>query len=254
MSPRHFRTVPALILALLAAGPSANATETDQYYALGRDIRDSTAAMNWKMNREIALALHFVNRRDPEGRLGCRDVARKIFERLRLLGWQKIELWADLSRHVEQVPGEDEDFSDWLHHKSIYRYSAWWDWGMSVLSITRTMNLAGDHVGADKLSHYSKQGFVYYERYLDDLEAGMSREDAVEEMIRWGIQTENSNLGLMTSEVFSFGDLEANYQGFRFYQGLCEGDSPSIRRTANGWERTRPFDWREYVSPLWDEV
>ncbi|MDX1385652.1 MAG: hypothetical protein R3190_18515, partial [Thermoanaerobaculia bacterium] len=49
------------------------------------------------------------------------------------------------------------------------------------------------------------------------------------------------------------GDLEANYQGLLFYIGLCEGDDPIVEVRDGRWQRRRPFDFRDHVTPEWDE-
>jgi hypothetical protein len=82
---------------------------------------------------------------------------------------------------------------------------------------------------------------------------GLTHEEAEQRAIRRGILLERSILGTGTSGVFSPADLEANYQGMRFFIDLCANPSPALRKTDIGWELARPFDFRRHVGPEWDE-
>jgi hypothetical protein len=94
---------------------------------------------------------------------------------------------------------------------------------------------------------------MYYKWYRKYRKSGLSVEDAERRVIRRGIWWERTILGSVSSGVFSIGDLEANYQGLRFLAGMCEGDSPALQRTEAGWRYVGAFDFRDYVSPAWDE-
>src|SRR5690606_27890132 len=71
----------------------------------------------------------------------------------------------------------------------------------------------------------------------------------------FGIKTEKTYLGLWLV-TFSYGDLEANYQGLLFYKDLCEGSKPFfIKNNFGEWERSaREFNWLEYISGDFDET
>ena len=58
---------------------------------------------------------------------------------------------------------------------------------------------------------------------------------------------------MAASGVLSLSDLEANYQGLRFFKGLCDGEEPQLAMTDDGWRLAAPFDFRDYVTPEWDE-
>ena len=57
----------------------------------------------------------------------------------------------------------------------------------------------------------------------------------------------------MATGVLSYGDLEANFQGFLFGLHMCEGKDPFLKYSSDGWQFSRPFDIRSYVNPNWDE-
>ncbi|HEY0096427.1 MAG TPA: hypothetical protein VGB96_19015, partial [Archangium sp.] len=240
-------------LALWAAVTgSAQATETDQYFAIDKPPRDSLGVLNEKVNREILGALDLVNRRANGDPYSCQDVAHRVYQRFRISGLHKIELWAENSPRIDRVPSKQEH-ARFQRHSSVYRNERLWDWGLSF-GVKATFTVAGVHMGADKLSHFFQSGWKYHQRFRELTAEGVPEQEALEQLVRYGVQTESGTLGLATTGVFSFGDLEANYQGFLFYRSLCQDEDPRLRKTAEGWRLTRPFDWREYVSPQFDET
>ena len=244
---------PGLLAVWVAASTGlAHATETDQYFAIDKGPRDSLSVLNEKVNRDILGALELVNRRGSWEQSSCEDVAQRIYQRFRISGLHKIELWAENTPRVERVPTQ-EDYEYFRENDSVYRNERLWDWGL-FFGVKATFNVAGVHMGADKLSHFFQTGWKYHKRFREELKQGVSEREALERMIRYGVRTESINLGLATTGVFSFGDLEANYQGFLFYRSLCRDENPRIQKTAEGWRLNLPFDWREYVSPRFDET
>ncbi|PTL83644.1 hypothetical protein [Vitiosangium sp. GDMCC 1.1324] len=228
----------------------AHATETDQYFAIDKPPRDSLDVLNEKVNRDILGALELVNRGDWE-HTSCEDVSHRIYQRFRIAGLHKIELWAENTPRIDRTPHKKE-YSEYIKKSSIYRNTRLWDWGLTF-GVKATFNIAGVHMGADKLSHFFQTGWKYIEHFRAYVREGLPEREALERMIRYGVGTEYGPLGLAATGVFSFGDLEANYQGFRFYRSLCQEKNPRILKTAEGWRLLRLFDWREYVSPRFDE-
>lgn len=246
------RTWLALLAPWLAVAGTARATETDQYFAIGKRPRDSLGVLNEKVNRELLGALELVNRRASREQYSCEDVAHRVYQRFRISGLHKIELWAVHSPRIDRVPSE-QDHARFVKERSVYRNERLWDWGLSF-GVKATFNVAGVHMGADKLSHFFQSGWKYHQRFLALMEAGVPEREALEQLVHYGAGTERGSLGLVTTGVFSFGDLEANYQGFLFYRSLCQNEHPRLRKTPEGWRLTRPFDWREHVSPEFDET
>ncbi|WPB75121.1 hypothetical protein KYC5002_39765 [Archangium violaceum] len=240
-------------LGLWAAFPgSARATETDQYFAIDKPPRDSLEVLNEKVNRDILGAVALVNRRASWDQYSCQDVAHRVYQRFRISGLHKIELWAENSPRIDRVPTQ-KDHRRFAAQSSIYRNSRLWDWGLSF-GVKATFTVAGVHMGADKLSHFFQTGWKYHQRFRELMKQGVPEREALERIIRYGVETESGTLGSVTTGVFSFGDLEANYQGFLFYRSLCREEDPRLLKTPQGWRLTRPFDWRDYVSPQFDET
>jgi hypothetical protein len=249
-SARHSRVWLGTLAVWVSFTGTAHATETDQYFAIDKPLRDSLGVLNEKINRDILGALELVNRGDWE-HTSCEDVSQRVYQRFRIAGLHKIELWAENTPRIDRSPHHAE-YPGFLRESSLYRNSRFWDWGLTF-GVRPTFNVDGVHMGADKLSHFFQTGWKYHKRFRAFLAAGVPENEALERVVRYGVGTEYGSLGLAATGVFSFGDLEANYQGFRFYRGLCEGEHPRLVKTAGGWRLQRPFDWREYVSPRLDE-
>jgi hypothetical protein len=119
-------------------------------------------------------------------------------------------------------------------------------------------------IGSDKFGHFLSTGYEELEAYLevrDKAKAAGISDKMVEKQALFaalfrGVITEGTALGGWSSRVFAYGDLSANFAGFRFFRAIVEGKSPYVTRD----ERTgkyalgpRAFTWRDLVEPTWDE-
>jgi hypothetical protein len=237
--------------ALAVASDSVPALETDQYYAWGHEMADSTAAVNAKTNDEIRSALEEVNRRGDAARMTCHQVLRRIVPRFRQLIYHEIEVWALHSPLVDRIPADADAESD-FRKRYLYHAHGPFDWG-TLIPPSPTIEINGVRVGTDKLAHFFSEGWWYYRDYRRARRAGRSPAEAEAKALRRGVLPERTVLGLMASGVFSVADLEANYQGMRFYGELCDAEDPQLAREAGEWRLRRPVDFANYVTPEWDE-
>jgi hypothetical protein len=137
--------------------------------------------------------------------------------------------------------------------ESIYRNTSRFYLRFSGLS--QTVQTNGIYFGIDKLSHFGSTGRRYLKHYLEKLEKGYTKEEAVRSAIRFGLSNEAGILGLWPSGVFSYGDMEANFQGFQFYLSLClEAEKPLLEIVDGKWKLVSTPDIRKYVNPYWDET
>ena len=109
-----------------------------------------------------------------------------------------------------------------------------------------TVQLAGVRMGTDKVHHFLSVGYYYWQRSDDGADP--------ERAIRYGTRTEYLYWGLLTSQVFSFADLESNWRGYVFYSRLLEPGSEVQVGDDGCMELAHPFDWGIYVTDGWDEV
>lgn len=106
------------------------------------------------------------------------------------------------------------------------------------------------YIGTDKLGHFLDTGYRYYEIYSSE---GNSLSDAID----WGKSTEIGQYGYAVSGIYSYADLAANYEGWRFWVSFIDPDLVGIEPYATCeqgvWQKVRSFDIWEYLSPAWDE-
>jgi hypothetical protein len=231
---------------LLAANPS-RAMETDQYYAWGKPIADSTEYLNaWvKLNVQSAL-----DESGEEATSSCDDMADVVQHRLQQSIYHTIEMWAITSPLVDRIPMTMEEDRDYRAHyllaKTVFLDTARW------LKPSPTIQVDEVRLGTDKLAHFMSAGWWYYrwwKKHADEY----SPEQLQRKMIRFGIKLELRVQGNWVTGVFSPADLEANYQGFLFYHQLCHGDKPLLYQQDRRWHFSDAFDFRNYVNPDWDE-
>jgi hypothetical protein len=252
MARPRTRLVPALVAALtLTWAPPAGALETDQYYTWGRPLADVTDLLNAKVNVELKAGLTEINARGSWRRIDCVKAAKRMTKRFRLFIIHPFEMWAINSPLVARIPADSEED---LRYREEFLYSGYakLDFG-SWIPPTPTVKVNDVRVGTDKLTHFFSEGYWYFRWYLRARKDGLSMEEAMQQAIERGVPWEEMILGLDASGVFSPADLEANYAGMRFMVEMCEGDEPRLRKGDEGWELTRPFDFREFVVPEWDE-
>jgi hypothetical protein len=244
------RLLSLSILAALLTGPAA-ALETDQYFAWGQPLEDGTAPLNARVNLEISRLLDEINGRRHWPALSCHDVVVEIKGRFRLFIFHDLELWASNSELIDRVPKDHEGEVRYVK-ESVYRNLTAIDLG-SWVPPGPTISINEVRFGTDKLAHFFAEGWWYYRFYRKARNNGKDHDLAIATAINRGILSEKTILGKASSGVFSPADLEANYQGLLFLVGLCEGGKPALERSMDGWRMTAPFDFRDYVTPEWDE-
>jgi hypothetical protein len=238
------------VAAALASATTVRALETDQYWAWGLPLPDAAAAVDAKVNSDIAEVLEEVNARGAS--CSCRSVQKKLRRKFSYLIFLKPELWTTNTSLVSKLPGSREDE---LRFRKEYVYAK----HSSRLDVIRwlppspTIEVGGVRIGTDKLSHFFSEGAWLHTWYRGFLKKGVAPEEALRRAVLRGVLTERTILGGTSSGVLSLADLEANAQGLVFWNGLCGGADPALLRTASGWRLERRFDLRAVVSPEWDE-
>jgi hypothetical protein len=243
------RLVAALVLwPVMFPGPSS-ALETDQYYAWGRPLADSTDVVNARFNLELERAIaSFPKDRQPEE---CRQVAVAYRKRMRFLLLHEIQVWAWNSERVDRIPDGGEEQRRY-RKTNLYSNHPLIDPG-TWMPFTPTIEVAGVRIATDKLAHLVSSGWTYYGEYRKGLKKGETPDEAQRRAVRRGIIEESLILGKLASGVLAIPDLESSYAGMRFYIDLCDSEDPVLQRGNDGWVISRPIDLRNYVTPRWDE-
>lgn len=236
---RRFRA--GILLAFLVLGASAvRAFETDQYLALDAEIADSSEAVNAFLNAELELFLA-----GPKAdRLGCRELPPRFYRHL----FQGL-LASRLQNFLKNAPSIDlfPDDIGYREHlrRSVYRRPSF----PYVLPLSPTIRIGEVRFGLDKFGHLFGFGRRYYKHYLRRRARGDSEEEALRTAVRRGLQQERLFVGGWADGVFSYGDLEANFQGMELARALRRSGSAgrADRQPLEGAARDRPSRVRHAI-------
>jgi hypothetical protein len=236
-------------MALCLTAGAASGLETDQYWAWGLPLEDSTEAVNARFNVELERAIaSFPADRRPAS---CRKIAVAFRKRLRFLLLHEIQIWAWNSRLVDRIPDGGTGQREY-RATNLYSNHPLIDTG-TWMPFTPTIQVAGVRFGTDKLAHLVSSGWTYYGEFREGLDNGLTPEQAERKAVLRGILEESLILGRAASGVQSIADLEASHAGMHLYLDLCDREDPILRLEDAGWIVSRPVDLRDYVTPRWDE-
>lgn len=257
---KKWRVVTSFIIATLLTQVSVQSSETDNYLAWDKEIQDSTKEVNRYYNQLMMEALIKVKRR-PFMRKKCERVATWIGKAIVKIDQKYTDHWVKKNKKIDRFPKYGTKKWDYLQ-KTIYKKVL-----KLGVNMSPTININGIYMGSDKISHFFGMGFVYYGVYLKKLKTMKIKKsslpiqrrqiEAVKHALDLGVVTERVFLGesAMASGVFSYGDMESNYQGLKFYRSLCEGKNPRLKKIAkHTWKLIKPLDIKDYANPKWDET
>lgn len=232
----------------LVAGRQAHALETDQYLLWGLELEDSAEAINAFLNSEMDVFLEKANA-SPRRYRTAERVAIGYYKHLfNNLLYTRTKKWLRESEEIDRFPDNSITMSEY-QEMSIYRNRTF----PFFLRLGRTVRVGDVYFGVDKFGHLFGFGRRYFRNYLRLVKAGHSKEDAMERTVLWGITQEQGFVGLLVDGIFSYADLEANFQGLLLLRDLSRGESPYLVNDGAGWRLRSPIDLREYVTPDFDE-
>lgn len=156
---------------------------------------------------------------------------------------------------------------------SIYRDIGYLEgFSLKLKELSDVVNINGHLVGLDKIGHFFAEGWEYFERTND---AGYEFEQALD----WGRRQEAGKFGYRTTGIFSFADLAANLNGWRFWNRVLHKHNDPLksvfanwltsayvscdiqyiesikkRTIVRAWEVNMRFDLSDYVDGAWDEA
>ncbi len=266
----------ALISILISQ--TAQCYEVDQFTRRNEPIRDSTALIDAEINKRIQYAVESTNPNTFEkllGVSGCGDKAsdhndsrRRLFTNLSsyLVTGNPIglvEAFAENNKSIDKRKiRTDESIYKTAIEKSII---------MKVFGITSVIAVNNQKIGADKLGHFLSEGYEFY-RKAHTHATIEQKKDSVRAQNTTSEKEEN---GMATTNIKSYADMAANYDGTRFWNKLCgamtEDSTPTERnhfakhkclpnsylKCENGVWVLNPkekFTLKNYVTPAWDET
>ncbi|MBT8072418.1 MAG: hypothetical protein HKP21_01800 [Xanthomonadales bacterium] len=246
MKTRFLLLPPILLTASLASAP-ARALETDQFYAWGKPIDDSSQYLNAWVQLQFEFTLDSISAGDSRD---CESVVGKVQKRLQHSIYQPIELWILSSDLVDRIPRDPEADKDYRSNYLLAKTFTL-DYGR-LLQPSPTLQVNDIRFGSDKLAHFFSEGWWYYKHWKKNREE-LSEDALQHELFQFGVNLERWIQGTKMTGVFSPADLESNYQGFIFYRQLCHGEQPLLYRRAGRWHFSDSFDIGDYIQPEWDE-
>ncbi len=228
-----------------------HASEVDNFTKRDAPLGDATVVLNKKANELIDEAVNAANRHHS-----C-DEARLLHAvKVRFRNHFQ-DKFARYVHHGKDVPRRR------IHIKeSIYQ-----DFGLDSLVVgalgevwdtTAFVIKMGDHqFGTDKWEHFFGRGFAYYKMHVID-------KKPIEEVLKYGLGTEQGTLGALMTGVMSYGDLAANFKGMHFFNHLLgkgkdylsfePSMGPYVTCVEGKWKRTQQIDLLPYVDDSWDEA
>jgi hypothetical protein len=234
---------------------SVSALETDQYMVWEKPLNDISAYLNGFINKRTWSVLNTVNQLPTQQRkrLNCEAIHKMV-----LASYNKNK-GLDFISEIERRIYDDPTLSRYppitasklaIIKQSIYKKSQLFKLKMFGINI----KVNGIYLGVDKIDHVLRTGYLYFKAYQRYRNKGHSEKQALIAAIKKGIIQEKTYFGYWVSGVFSYADLEANYQGLRFHRDFCGNQNPYLNRTDKGtWHLSQAIDIREYINPWFDE-
>lgn len=241
---RRRAAVAVAVTLALAGAPRGWAFETDQYLALEVELADSAAPVNAYLNRELTEFLD----RPAADRLTCEQVPTRFYRHLfRGLMASRFQKFLKSDPSIDLFP-DDLSYREYKR-RSVYRRPSF----PYVMPLSPTIRIGEVRFGLDKFGHLFGFGRRYYKRFVRLRSGGLPVARAVEAVVRRGLYQELTIVGGLADGVFSYSDLEANFQGMELARHFCEGERPYISRSRGRWKVERRLDLRRYVTPSFDE-
>jgi len=262
----------------------AVAAEIDSVTTRNIQLDNSVAAINEIFNKRIEEGIEKANpttESDPDDAffddVGADEYCDEdvLYTEIRKAIYQSFTAsWGlkgyDLDRQLRRLLAK-QSYS-LLLNDSIYRDIDYIEgFSLNLKELSDVVNIDGHLVGLDKLGHFFAEGWRYFEltRFEDE---------PFEQALAWGKQQEAGKFGYSTTGIFSYADLAANFNGWRFWNRvLLKQDDPlkgaianfftrpyaackiqiidSIRnrKIIRAWEQNAKFDLSDYIDGAWDE-
>lgn len=246
------------------------AAEIDSVTPRNIKLDNSRASINTIFNQRIEEGIQKANARQDglcEEEVLYTELRKAIFQSFTASWGLK---GYDLDKQLRRLLAR-ESYSLSLND-SIYRDIDYLEgFSLNVKELSDVVNVNGHLVGLDKIGHFFAEGWKYFELTLD-------KEHTVDQALEWGKEQETGKFGYTTTGIFSFSDLVANFNGWRFWNKVllkendplkgvlanffnrpyvtCEMqimDSLKNKKIVKAWEFNTRFDLSDYIDGTWDE-
>ena len=234
-------------------------SETDQYLALNKPIEDSTTKINHILNLKLNNALLKANKKN----LSCYKLTKTFMKEISVGKKTLMDVPLRKNQEIDQIPRHSSN-RELFYDNSIFYGLKRFDFGNGDNRyLSPTFEINGVRLGGDKISHISYIGYSYYvtfyyyfKYFKKKFPLNLAKRKAIEKAINFGIFQENSITGksLLVAGLFSYADMEANYQGLRLYYNICQSTRSYVTKENGKWSLQKEIDIRSYITPELDET
>ena len=278
------KSLSSIIIICALTSKAGFAAEIDSVTPRKLELDDSLAVINKIVNQRINTGIEKAN--EVRDYIGAIDEIEVIVEDVEC---DEEALYTELRKAIFQsftaswgLKGYDLDKQlrsllarqsySMLLNDSIYRDIDYIEgFSLRLKELSDVVNINRYLVGLDKIGHFFAQGWEYFElTHFDEL--------TIDQALEWGRQKEAGVFGYSTTGIFSYADLVANFNGWRFWNKVllkqddplkgvvanffnrpyvsCEIqiiDSIISRKIVKAWEFNTRFDLADYIDGAWDE-
>lgn len=272
------KTVGLIVFFYAVAFQAGFAAEIDSITPRSLELDDSLATINEIFNLRIKEGIQKTNvKQDDIENMSSDEFCneKNLYKELRKAIFQSATAsWGlkgyDLDMQLRDLLSM-ESYSLSLND-SIYRDINYLEgFSLNIKELSDVVNINGHLIGLDKMGHFFSEGWEYFE--LTDY-----NDKNIIQALEWGKEQEEGRFGYSTTGIFSFSDLAANLNGWRFWNKvlLNENDPlkgvfanllnqsyvscevqiiPSIMnmKIVKAWAFNARFDLSDYVDGAWDE-
>ena len=256
MSPSAEHKLAALSFWIVLALPLAShAAEIDSVTHRRQGLRNSMRVLNSKINGFLREAVERANERGKS----CDE--KTLYKSIR-----KAIVSPFIGHSLAERLNEDHDLDS---RRVRFGESIYQDLGLLKAISVHLKDLSAvvrldDHVvGVDKIGHFLVEGWKYFEiAYLDG--------EGIEAAIHWGERAERTYFGFLTTGIYSYADLSANFDGMRFWLRLLGQQKDPLKKgflfnrsyikcSKRFWSREpywrvrRSVDLGDFANGAWDE-
>lgn len=280
---RGLTLLAGIVVFSMASPQRVSGFETDQYTAPPQPLADIGDDVTDKVYGEISNAVKSVNK-EIDRNTGHNNpkewfyatyqkqlqyyqsedaIVKKVFEALGPGSpATKIESWIARNNFHKKNVLFDPPTKDTIYTMSQKSHFSFF---FTLSRLGPTINMFGFSIGADKVGHFSQQGYEYWGVYTRELAKGSSETEAIQRAVQNGITQEEGEYGFQYTGVYSNGDLAANYAGLKFYINLTHEITiggrrlpPVLVRKGNHWEmnpaRSKSTLLRPFISDHLNEA
>ena len=277
-----FAAAAVLLAGVLPAGPS-QAHEAEQYsLPLGRDFADLGpylsrivhAAITDAASRTSDEIADAIDNGESPRRIADLQSADYIAGKV----WEYLFLAIPTNELFDLVLASPPVRARYPGLVTMYRPpSSIYDDPLLVIDLTKavrtffrsgTISAGGEVFGTDKLIHFINVGRIYHIQFAAQLGRGDSEQAAARAAVYSTLHnpftSEDGLLGMLSTGIYSNGDLAANYAGLLFYRNLAAPVPigtrtlpPILERDGAGWRVVARPDsdfFTAFITPHWNEV